>query len=110
MKVYQLERLKQKQIFDDVLAPTFDVFLFESPDEAIKAATDYCEKIIARYDHMKLNQPSSNENNYSFFIERPTSFSLDTPLNWTMKAYIEDVVHEIRLCVKENNIKLKEQL
>lgn len=111
MKVYQLERIKKKQVFDDVFPIEVDVFLYECSKDAIESAMSYYDKVITRFDHMKQHDALQSEGCYSIFTEKPETIddlNSATTLNWTIKAYIQDVIHEIHLSIKENNVITKQ--
>lgn len=101
MKVYQLELIKEKQIFNDNFPPTYEVFLFESKNDAIKKAVNYCEKSIQRYDKMKESYQGNANAVYGFNLKKPDDLTKDS-LSWLINVYVEDVSHEITLRLKEN--------
>lgn len=106
MKVYQLELIKEKQIFNDSLPPTYEVFLFQSKHDAIEKAVNYCEKSIERYDKMKASYQGNADAVYSFSLKKPDDLTMDS-LSWLINVYVEDVSHEITLRLKENTVYAK---
>lgn len=105
MKVYQLKRIKKKQVFDDVFPTEFDVFLYERKEDAVKSANDYYDMLINKFDRLKQHAALQDGGSHSIFTEKPESIEQsisDNDLTWTVKAYIQDVIHEITLSIKEN--------